>query len=105
MHPEVLTDHYHVDLIRNTLTRQLNSLLPEIVDEVEIVCGELLPMAQGGQFSLPFPQTSHNAVTLDVASLPGSKTILDIVSRIISRAFIGQPLCRSQKQLSIHFTA
>ncbi|EJF67303.1 cytochrome P450 [Dichomitus squalens LYAD-421 SS1] len=89
MHPEVLADHYHVDLIRNTLTRQLNAVLPAIVDEVEVVCGELLPTVEG-----------------DIASLPGSKTVLDIVSRIISRAFVGQPLCRNKQYLdaAVSFT-
>ncbi len=42
-------DHYHVDIIRNTLTRQLSAVLPAMVDELEVVCGELFPTKDGGQ--------------------------------------------------------
>lgn len=49
MHTEVFENHYHVDIIRNTLTRQLGAVLPAMVDELEVACGELLPAKEGGQ--------------------------------------------------------
>ncbi|KAM5539978.1 hypothetical protein V8D89_006481 [Ganoderma adspersum] len=90
VHPDVFVDHYHVDIIRNTLTRQLGAVLPEMVDELEVVCGEILPTKEG-----------------DAVSLPGSKTMLDVVARVISRAFVGQPLCRDVQYLdaAVSFTS
>ncbi|PIL31304.1 cytochrome P450 [Ganoderma sinense ZZ0214-1] len=90
VHSDVFVDHYHVDIIRNTLTRQLGAVLPAMVDELEVVCGELLPTKEG-----------------DAISLPGSKTMLDVVARVISRAFVGQPLCRDVQYLdaAVSFTS
>ena len=54
MDPDVFVNHYHVDIIRNILTRQLGAVLPEMVDELEVVCGEILPTKEGGQLTVFF---------------------------------------------------
>ncbi|KAI1793036.1 cytochrome P450 [Ganoderma leucocontextum] len=90
VHSEVFVDHYHVDIIRNTLTRQLGAVLPAMIDELEVVCGEFFPTKEG-----------------DTASLPGSQTMLDVVARVISRAFVERPLCRDAQYLdaAVSFTS
>ncbi|KAI0706289.1 cytochrome P450 [Cerioporus squamosus] len=70
-------DAYHITVIREMLTRHLDDVLPSAVDELRVVCDELLPTKQG-----------------DTVALPGMKVILDIVARVVSRTFIGLPYCK-----------
>ncbi|TFK90085.1 cytochrome P450 [Polyporus arcularius HHB13444] len=79
---ETTEDPYHIAVIRDRLTRQLDNVLPSMVDELRIVCDELLPTKQG-----------------DTVALPGRKAILDIVARVVSRTFVGLPYCRNPSYL------
>lgn len=45
--PNVATDHYHVPMIRNELTRHLPVLMPEIIDELGVALENEIPCNDG----------------------------------------------------------
>ncbi|TFK90057.1 cytochrome P450 [Polyporus arcularius HHB13444] len=84
---ETFKDPYHSAVIRERLNRRLDDVLPSMMDELRIVCDELLPPKQG-----------------DPVALPGRKVILDIVARAVSRTFVGLPYCRKTSYLDAAVT-
>ena len=39
----MLDDPYHVDIVRDKLTRQIPAVLPDVVDELSIVLPDTIP--------------------------------------------------------------
>ncbi|KAI1793082.1 cytochrome P450 [Ganoderma leucocontextum] len=86
---ELFVDPYHVDIIREKLTRTLPTILPDVVDELEHAVPRYIP-TEGEEW------TTVNVMT----------TMQNIVARASSRVFVGIPLCRNEEYLdmSISFT-
>ncbi|RPD64607.1 cytochrome P450 [Lentinus tigrinus ALCF2SS1-7] len=79
---EATKDAYHITVIREKLTRKLDNAFSSTVDELAVVCDEILPVKPG-----------------DNVALPGRKAILDIIARVVSRTFVSLPLCRDAAYL------
>ncbi|KAI0368877.1 cytochrome P450 [Pilatotrama ljubarskyi] len=82
--PEPEQDPYHVDIIREKLTRSLPLLLPEVVDELKLAVPEHIPV------------TEKEWVSVDVM-----KTTQRIIARASSRVFVGMPTCRDKEYLDL----
>ena len=54
--PQFNADPYHVDVIRNKLTRALPLILPEVIDELGVVIPKCIPAKGDGESThLPLP--------------------------------------------------
>ncbi|KAM5541327.1 hypothetical protein V8D89_004881 [Ganoderma adspersum] len=82
--PAVHSDEYHVDVLKEKLTRSLPAMLPDLVDEVVISIEEHLP-------------TDGNEWT-SIEVLPA---VQKIIARASNRAFVGLPLCRNEEYLTL----
>ncbi|KAM5535874.1 hypothetical protein V8D89_010492 [Ganoderma adspersum] len=87
--PELIDDPYHVDIIREKLTRTLPLIMPDVVDELELA-------------------VPHYIKADDQEWTPVSvmTTMQQIVARASSRVFVGVPICRNEEYLdmSVRFT-
>ncbi|OSX67204.1 hypothetical protein POSPLADRAFT_1042481 [Postia placenta MAD-698-R-SB12] len=80
-----ITDHpIHTAVIRGPLTRNLNLLFPDVVDEMKTAFPEVMPL----------PTHDGEWVAISVRN-----TMAYIVSRVSNRVFVGLPLCRDPKFL------
>lgn len=76
--PEVFSDAFHVNVIRNQITRNLDSMTADIVDEL----------------SLGFRK--HWGVdNKDWNSVPAWASCLSVVAKAVNRVFVGTPHCKS----------
>ncbi|KAI0334068.1 cytochrome P450 [Cubamyces sp. BRFM 1775] len=82
--PEFHEDHYHLDIIRDKLTRSLASLLPDLIDELTVAVPEYIPAKV------------HEWVSVDIAA-----HAREIVARVSNRAFVGKPTCRNRRYLDL----
>ncbi len=57
---ETFKDPYHSAVIRERLNRRLDDVLPSMMDELRIVCDELLPPKQGGELPSCFLRIQHS---------------------------------------------
>ncbi|RPD64678.1 cytochrome P450 [Lentinus tigrinus ALCF2SS1-7] len=87
---DAFADPYHVDIIKEKLTRTLPAVLPEVVDELRLAVQEYIPAKDEGEW-------------VKVTVMP---TMQHIVARASNRAFVGLPLCRNEGflELAIMFT-
>ncbi|KAF7367761.1 hypothetical protein MSAN_00840100 [Mycena sanguinolenta] len=76
-------NHYHLDVIRTTLTRNLHNCFPDVRDEIICAFDEVLQL-QGSEWK------SH----------PVLPTMMAIVARVSNRLFVGLPLCRDKAYLA-----
>ncbi|KAI0737381.1 cytochrome P450 [Daedaleopsis nitida] len=81
---EIRADRYHVDIIRDKLTRSLPVVMPDVVDELAV--------------GIPGYITTHGSEWTTVNTL---STMRKIVARASNRIFIGAPLCRNQEYLDL----
>ncbi|KAI0741267.1 cytochrome P450 [Daedaleopsis nitida] len=81
---ETSEDPYHVDIIREKLTRTLPAVLPDVIDELKVAVQEHIPTADDSWTTLPV-----------------MKTMQEIVARASNRAFVGFPICRNQSFLDL----
>ncbi|OSD03318.1 cytochrome P450 [Trametes coccinea BRFM310] len=82
--PETDEDPYHVDIIREKLTRSVPAILPDVIDELTLAVPEHIP-AKSDEW-------------LEVAIMP---TMQQIIARASSRVFVGAPLCRNKEYLNL----
>ncbi|KAI0673798.1 cytochrome P450 [Trametes maxima] len=82
--PEPEQDPYHVDIIREKLTRSLPLLLPEVIDELTLAVPEHIPAKE------------NEWLSVDVM-----KTTQKIIARASSRVFVGAPACRNKEYLDL----
>ncbi|KAH9849220.1 cytochrome P450 [Lenzites betulinus] len=82
-------DPYHVEVIRDKLTRGLPAVFPDVIEELTLAIHEHIPTKDNEWVSVPCPQAAR-----------------DIVARASGRVFVGLPLCREKEylKLSIDFT-
>lgn len=84
MFGDITTNPYHLEtIIRSDLTKALKSLVPEMLEEVQLALPEKLKMTG-----------SMNSV-----SVPLFETMVHLVARVSNRAMIGAPGCRNEKFL------
>lgn len=68
---------YHVHVIRTQLTRSLIPLFPDIYDEIARSFNDLIPPSS------------------EWVKVPVVRTMMQVVSRVSNRIFVGLPLCTS----------
>ncbi|KAK0448919.1 cytochrome P450 [Desarmillaria tabescens] len=81
-------DHYHVDVIRGPLTRNIVACFADVQDEIKAAFKDYIPMNK------------------DWTEVPAYQTALQIVCRASNRMFVDLPLCRNRDyiDLNINFT-
>ncbi|KAI0774403.1 cytochrome P450 [Fomes fomentarius] len=86
---ETTEDPYHIDIIKEKLTRTLPAVLPEVIDELKVAVHQYIPA------------NDDEWVTVNAV-----KTMQQIIARASNRAFVGLPVCRNQEflDLAIAFT-
>ncbi|KAG4434791.1 hypothetical protein IFR05_009726 [Cadophora sp. M221] len=82
LHPRVVSDTVHDDVIRKELTKLLGNYTEDVQDEIDFA----------------FRKT-WGVNTSDWVELPAYHTMLDIIGRISNRVLVGMPLCRDEDYL------
>ncbi|KAI1791206.1 cytochrome P450 [Ganoderma leucocontextum] len=82
---ETLDDPYHVDVIRDKLTRMIPAVLPDVVDELSMV----------------LPEYIATGSTDDWVEVSVWRSMLNVIARISNRVFVGPPLCRDKEYLEL----
>ncbi|PRP84416.1 hypothetical protein PROFUN_08096 [Planoprotostelium fungivorum] len=87
---DVLNNMWHTEVIRGKLTRSIPALFGEVTDEIRVSFASHIPAETGG----------------DWVAVPALDTMMQIVSQISNRIFVGVPLCRNEewKKLNIEYT-
>ncbi|KAF5369084.1 hypothetical protein D9758_002904 [Tetrapyrgos nigripes] len=78
------TDPYHIDVIKNSLTRSISSKLESIVEEVAYAFQDELPASD------------------DWIKIPAMEVIRRVVCRASNRVFVGAPLCRNLDYMDLN---
>jgi hypothetical protein len=78
LHPKVVTDTVHEDVIRQELTKMLGNYTADVIDEIDYA----------------FKKT-WGVNTTEWKEITSYYSMLDIVSRISNRVIVGFPLCTS----------
>ncbi|KAK0230003.1 cytochrome P450 [Armillaria nabsnona] len=77
-------DPYHVDVVRGALTRNIAPCFADIQDEIKAAFNDNIP------------------ITEDWIEIPAYDTILQMVSRVGNRVFVGLPHCRNPEYLKLN---
>ncbi|KAI0368876.1 cytochrome P450 [Pilatotrama ljubarskyi] len=87
--PEVHYDPYHVDIIRDKLTRTLPTILPDVVDELRVAIHDHIPAKEG-----------------EWVGVNAMEKTRQIIARASNRVFVGLPACRNEQylDLAVNFT-
>ncbi|KAI0084548.1 cytochrome P450 [Irpex rosettiformis] len=88
MGEEIMMNAYHITIVRNELTKNLDKILPDIHDELEHCFTDLIPESDDW--------VSHKVM----------EKVAQIVARASGRIFVGVPVCRNDEYLdtSIAYT-
>ncbi|TBU62546.1 cytochrome P450 [Dichomitus squalens] len=81
---ETFEDPYHINMVKEKLTRTLPVILPDAVDELKLTVPECIP-----------------AKTDEWTAVTVMPAMQQIVARVSSRVFVGLPICRNQDYLSM----
>ncbi|THU93421.1 cytochrome P450 [Dendrothele bispora CBS 962.96] len=89
IHPKLMSNPYHVDVIRHSLTRNIDAGFGDIQEELESAVPEKIPLSEGTDWT-------------EIHAWPA---VLEIVVRTANRFLVGLPLCRDPdfRQLNIDF--
>ncbi|TFK36367.1 cytochrome P450 [Crucibulum laeve] len=84
IHWELISQNeYHLPIIRNRLTQNLDVMFPELHDEIVASFQDNIPLSY------------------EWKNYPVTETFINIIGRTSNRAFVGLPLCRNQEFLEI----
>ena len=90
-------DDYHVNIVRNQLTRSLTSNFEEVCDEIGLAFQDNIPQpAKAGGTGICSQEPSayaHDPRHLDWVGVYSLVTMQNIVCRASNRIFVGVPLC------------
>ncbi|KAI0654469.1 cytochrome P450 [Cubamyces menziesii] len=80
---------YHIDIIREKLTRSIPTILSDVIDELALAVGEHIPTRDGSWVRVNVLQKAR-----------------DIIARASNRVFVGLPACRNTEflDLAVSFT-
>lgn len=77
MHPKVVFDTVHEDVIRKEMTKLLGDYTADVIDEID------------------FAFRKNWGVCMEWTEITGYYSMLDIIGRISNRVLVGFPLCTS----------
>ncbi|KAI0329481.1 cytochrome P450 [Cubamyces sp. BRFM 1775] len=81
---ETHLDPYHVDIIRDKLTRSLAAVLPDVIDELTVAVHEYIPAKEYEWLSVNVMEATR-----------------EIIARASNRVFVGLPECRNREYLDL----
>ncbi|THU84571.1 cytochrome P450 [Dendrothele bispora CBS 962.96] len=81
--PEILTDRFHVPIVRTNLSRNIGAIIEELRDE----------MLQAFRVSPLNDQTKKDKEV----NVPALATVQQLIARITNRIFVGQPICQDEE--------
>ncbi|EMD40104.1 hypothetical protein CERSUDRAFT_45258, partial [Gelatoporia subvermispora B] len=81
---ETTEDPYHIEVIKEKLTRNLATVLPQVMDEIQHAFDDQIP-TKGDEWT-------------EIHALP---VMTKIVARVVNRAFVGVPFCRDPTYLRL----
>ena len=95
MGPEILHNPYHVPIVRLRLTRNIEALFPEMIDEIVTAFDDVLDLRGNGELiSLSCVCAIDVCLEhLEWKSVSALSNIQKVVCRTSNRAFVGLPLC------------
>jgi hypothetical protein len=82
LHPKVVTDAVHEDVIRHELTKMLGNYTADVIDEIDYAF-----------------RKSWGVNTKEWTEVTSYYSMLDIIARISNRVIVGFPLCRFSSML------
>ncbi|KAH7327064.1 cytochrome P450 [Rhexocercosporidium sp. MPI-PUGE-AT-0058] len=82
LHPRVISDTVHDDVIRKELTKLLGDYTEDVQDEIDFAFRKV-----------------WGVNTSDWVEIPAYYTMLDVIGRISNRVLVGMPLCRNEDYL------
>lgn len=82
LHPNIVREPVHPDVIRRELTHKLSSFTTDIVDELDVCLTE-----------------NWGSDTENWREVKVYDTMLDVISRLSTRVFVGEQLCHNQQFL------
>ncbi|KAK0114210.1 hypothetical protein ONS95_013710 [Cadophora gregata] len=82
LHPKIITDAVHDDVIRKELTKLLGDYTEDVQDEIDFAFRKV-----------------WGVNTEDWIEVPAYYTMLDVIARISNRVLVGLPLCRDEEYL------
>lgn len=82
LHPNIVREPVHPEVIKRELTHRLNSFSEDLVDEMQACLEE-----------------NWGVDTENWKEIRVYDTMLDVISRLSTRAFVGLPLCRNKEFL------
>ena len=92
--PVVVSDDYHVDVVREKLTRMLPSILLDVIDEVAVAVEDNITSSENGRpMRCLLVRVVSRVCVLEWTSLELMLVMRAIVNRANQRAFVGLPLC------------
>lgn len=105
--PNVIDMPIHIAVIKGPLTRNIASLLPDVVDEIRVATEDSIPIHGDGACRAQAADMHSSAdQSLEWISVPALDTMMQIVCRASNRAFVGLPMCERQlRRASIFFAA
>jgi hypothetical protein len=87
LHPKVVTDTVHGDVIRHELTKMLGNYIEDVFDEIDFAFRE-----------------NWGVNTKEWTEVTSYYSMLDIIARISNRVIVGFPLCRFPPNMASYFT-
>ncbi len=100
---DVNENRWHVDVIKSSLTPNLPSIFPELLDELPLAVQDNLLCEDGNEVFQHFKRTSLKRINLlGWTAVNVFPAVLNIVARLSSRIFVGLPLCESVIADSCH---
>ncbi|KZT39040.1 cytochrome P450 [Sistotremastrum suecicum HHB10207 ss-3] len=84
---EIHTNPYHLTIIRTHLTRNLETVIPDLLDEI--------PQA----FKSLIPESAKDAEGW--ISVKGFETVIHIIAQVSNRIFVGAPLCHNSDYIRL----
>ncbi|PPQ70640.1 hypothetical protein CVT25_011241 [Psilocybe cyanescens] len=87
---------YHINIVRGPLTRNLANQFNDIHNEMILALNDMIPCKADGMLSIAFaPTTAAHTIFTEWTSVPVFEGLVEMISRITTRAFLGIDLCRN----------
>lgn len=87
--------HYHIGVVRTTLTRNIGARFPDIYDEIAQSFADSLPFQGDGNLFRLFVADTTDIVCMKTEwlAVSGKDIVMQAVCRTSNRLFVGLPLC------------
>jgi hypothetical protein len=119
----IFDDPWHIQVLKHNLTKNLNTMFPDIYEEIDQAFHGACATAGGVDASHIIPCTRHNRCLrrcehiltnsvvlahphIDWTPIHAIPMVMKVVARASNRAFLSLPLCRNEEllELGIQFT-